>query len=58
MSKKLREMIRENQRRNGINLKMFSVAVKSTEESFKENKNNKSTKQENTMNNKKNNSNG
>ena len=54
MSKKLREMIRENQRRNGISLKMFSVAVKNSEEEIKENKDNKSTKKENKMNNKKN----
>lgn len=39
MSKKLQEMIRENQKRNNINIKMFAVKSKSTEEI--ENKNNK-----------------
>ena len=39
MSKKLQEMIRENQKRNNINIKMFAVKSKSTEET--ENKNNK-----------------
>ena len=36
MSKKLREMIRENQRLNHINIKMFSVSAKSVETEEKE----------------------
>lgn len=43
MSKKLQEMIRENQKRNNINIKMFAVKSKSTEEIE-----NKSNKKENT----------
>ena len=41
MSKKLREMIRENQKLNNINIKMFAVKSKSTEETENKNKNNK-----------------
>ena len=52
MSKKLREMIRENQKLNNINLRMFAVASKTI--SFEQEENNKSTKKRNKMNNKKN----
>lgn len=52
MSKKLREMIRENQKLNNINLRMFAVASKTV--SFEQEENNKSTKKQNKMNNKKN----
>lgn len=41
MSKKLREMIRENQKLNNINIKMFAVKSKSTEEIENKDKNNK-----------------
>ena len=48
MSKKLQEMIRENQKRNGINLRMFAVVAKTTTENSEEN-NNKSTKNKKKM---------
>lgn len=49
MSKKLREMIRENQRLNNINIKMFAIKSKSTEEIESKNKNNKNNKKEDKM---------
>lgn len=48
MSKKLQEMIRENQKRNGINLRMFAVVAKTATENSEEN-NNKSTKNKKKM---------
>jgi hypothetical protein len=54
MSKKLREMIRENQRLNHINIKMFSVSAKSVETEEKEENTNKSTKNIKKMKNNKN----
>lgn len=49
MSKKLREMIRENQRLNNINIKMFAIKSKFTEEIESKNKNNKNNKKEDKM---------
>jgi len=54
MSKKLREMIRENQRLNHINIKMFSVSAKSVETEEREENTNKSTKNIKKMKNNKN----
>lgn len=51
MSKKLREMIRENQKLNNINIKIFAIKSKSTEET--ESKDDKNNKKESKMKNNK-----